>query len=61
MFGWFRRSWDGQLGPTARPFVLVYAYLLGECTDVVRLGRFVRPTLAHRIFVPIVSRKSAKG
>lgn len=46
----FRRSWGGQIGPNARPFVLAYAYLLGEFTAFERLGRFVRPTLAHRIF-----------
>ncbi|MEE4589600.1 MULTISPECIES: hypothetical protein [Streptomyces violaceusniger group] len=46
----FRRSWGGQIGPNARPFVIVYAYLLAEFTAFERLGRFMRPTLAHRVF-----------
>ncbi|MFF7756183.1 hypothetical protein ACFZCP_45035 [Streptomyces sp. NPDC007971] len=46
----FRRLWGGQIGPNTRPFVFVYAYLLGEFTAFERLGRFIRPALAHRIF-----------
>ncbi|WP_424534164.1 hypothetical protein ACOZ38_28095 [Sphaerisporangium viridialbum] len=46
----FRRLWGGQIGPNARPFVLVYAYLLGEFTAFDRLGRFQRLPLAHRVF-----------
>ncbi|MFD9502576.1 hypothetical protein [Streptomyces sp. NPDC060035] len=46
----FRRSWGGQISPNARPFVLVHAYLLGEFTVFDRLGRFMRPPLARRVF-----------
>jgi integrase len=46
----FRRSWPGQIGPNARPFVIAYAYLLGGFTAFDRLGRFQRPTLARRVF-----------
>jgi integrase len=46
----FRRSWGGQIGPNARPFVLVHAYLLGEFTAFDRVGRFMRPSLARRVF-----------
>ncbi|MFF4393498.1 tyrosine-type recombinase/integrase [Streptomyces sp. NPDC001552] len=46
----FRRSWGGQIGPNARPFVLAYAYLLGEFTAFDRLGGFQRPALASRVF-----------
>ncbi|UQI45860.1 tyrosine-type recombinase/integrase [Streptomyces sp. HU2014] len=46
----FRRSWGGQIGPNARPFVIVYAYLLGEFTAFDQLGRFQRLSLAHRVF-----------
>jgi hypothetical protein len=46
----FRRAWGGQIGPNARPFVIVFAYLLGEFTAFGRLGRFMRPSLAHRVF-----------
>ncbi|MET7298882.1 hypothetical protein [Embleya sp. NPDC005575] len=46
----FRRSWGGQIGPNARPFVLVHAYLLGDFTAFDRIGRFMRPSLARRVF-----------
>ncbi|MFD4655925.1 tyrosine-type recombinase/integrase [Kitasatospora sp. NPDC058444] len=46
----FRRTWGGQIGPNAQPFVIAYAYLLGEFTAFDRLGRFMRPTLARRVF-----------
>ncbi|WP_241672347.1 tyrosine-type recombinase/integrase [Streptomyces sp. IB2014 016-6] len=46
----FRRSWGGQIGPNARPFVITLAYLLGEFTAFDRLGRFQRPALASRVF-----------
>jgi integrase len=46
----FRALWPGQIGPNARPFVIAYAYLLGEFTAFDRLGRFQRRTLAYRIF-----------
>ncbi|GAA2662413.1 hypothetical protein [Streptomyces vastus] len=46
----FRRSWGGQIGPNARPFLIAYAYLLGDFTAFDRLGRFQRPSLAHRVF-----------
>ncbi|MCM2389721.1 hypothetical protein [Streptomyces albipurpureus] len=46
----FRRSWGGQIGPNARPFVIAYAYLLGGFTAFDRLGRFRRSSLAHRVF-----------
>ncbi|MGW3028483.1 tyrosine-type recombinase/integrase [Streptomyces sp. NPDC001221] len=46
----FRRSWGGQIGPNARPFVIAYGYLLGEFTAFDLLGRFMRPALARRVF-----------
>ncbi|MFI6358639.1 hypothetical protein ACIBJF_39925 [Streptomyces sp. NPDC050743] len=46
----FRRQWGGQIGPNARPFLIAYAYLLGEFTAFERLGRFMRPSLARRVF-----------
>jgi integrase len=46
----FRRFWGGQIGPNARPFLIAYAYLLGDFTAFDRLGRFQRPSLAHRVF-----------
>ncbi|WP_412566704.1 tyrosine-type recombinase/integrase [Streptomyces europaeiscabiei] len=46
----FRRRWGGQIGPNARPFVIAYAYLLGGFTAFEQVGRFQRPTLAHRVF-----------
>ncbi|MEE4543597.1 hypothetical protein V2S66_16650 [Streptomyces sp. V4-01] len=46
----FRRHWGGQIGPNARPFLIAYAYLLGEFTAFERLGRFMRPSLARRVF-----------
>ncbi|MFE9678307.1 hypothetical protein ACFYO5_30080 [Streptomyces sp. NPDC006259] len=46
----FRRSWGGQIGPNARPFVLALAFLLAEFTAFDRLGRFQRPALASRVF-----------
>ncbi len=48
-------SWGGQIGPNARPFVIVYAYLLGGFTAFEPVGRFQRPTLAHRVFGAISS------
>ncbi len=46
----FRSSWGGQIGPNARPFLIAYAYLLGKFTAFERLGRFMRPSLARRVF-----------
>ncbi|WP_328864788.1 tyrosine-type recombinase/integrase [Streptomyces sp. NBC_00304] len=46
----FRRNWGGQIGPNARPFLIAYADLLGEFTAFERLGRFMRPSLARRVF-----------
>jgi integrase len=46
----FRNRWPGQIGPNARPFLIAYAYLLGEFTAFELLGRFQRHTLAQRIF-----------
>ncbi|MFD5919597.1 hypothetical protein ACFVYP_22320 [Kitasatospora sp. NPDC058201] len=46
----FRRTWGGQIGPNARPFVIAYAHLIGEFTAFDRLGRFMRPSLARRVF-----------
>ncbi len=46
----FRRSWGGQIGPNARPFLIAYAYLLGEFTAFEQIGRFMRPGLARRVF-----------
>jgi hypothetical protein len=46
----FRRFWGGQIGPNARPFLIAYAYLLGDFTAFERIGRFQRQRLAHRIF-----------
>jgi hypothetical protein len=46
----FRRTWPGQIGPNARPYVLAYGYLLTGFTAFDRLGRFQRPSLARRVF-----------
>ncbi|WP_293988515.1 hypothetical protein [Streptomyces sp.] len=46
----FRRNWGGQIGPNARAFLIAYAYLLGEFTAFKQLGRFMRPSLARRVF-----------
>lgn len=46
----FRRHWGGQIGPNSRPFLIAYAYLLGGFTAFEQVGRFQRPTLAHRVF-----------
>jgi integrase len=45
-----RQSWPGQVGSSARPYVLVYAYLLGGFTAFDRVGRFHRRSLAWRVF-----------
>jgi hypothetical protein len=46
----FRRTWPGQIGPNARPYVLAYAYLLTGFTAFGRIGRFQRPGVARRVF-----------
>ncbi|MET8878782.1 tyrosine-type recombinase/integrase [Nocardia sp. NPDC004604] len=48
----FRRAWPGQIGPNARPFVIAYAYLLGDFVAFDRLGGFKRLALARRVFGP---------
>jgi hypothetical protein len=45
-----RQSWPGQVGPSARPYLLAYAYLLGRFTAFDRVGRFHRQSLASRVF-----------
>jgi hypothetical protein len=48
--GDLRQSWPGQVGSSARPYLLVYAYLLGGFTAFDRVGRFHRRSLAWRVF-----------
>ena len=48
--GQLRQSWPGQVGSSARPYLLVYAYLLGGFTSFDRVGRFHRRSLAWRVF-----------
>jgi hypothetical protein len=48
--GELRQSWPGQVGSSARPYLLVYAYLLGRFTAFDRVGRFHRRSLAWRVF-----------
>jgi integrase len=48
--GELRRSWPGQVGSSARPYLLAYAYLLGGFTAFDRVGRFHRQSLAWRVF-----------
>lgn len=48
--GELRQSWPGQVGSSARPYLLVYAYLLGGFTAFDRVGRFHRRSLAWRVF-----------
>jgi integrase len=45
-----RKCWPGQVGSSARPYLLVYAYLLGGFTAFDRVGRFHRLSLARRVF-----------
>jgi integrase len=45
-----RESWPGQVGSSARPYLLTYAYLLGGFTAFDRVGRFHRRSLAWRVF-----------
>lgn len=45
-----RERWPGQVGSGARPYLLVYAYLLGGFTAFDRIGRFHRLSLARRVF-----------
>src|SRR5207237_8801329 len=53
--GELRRSWPGQVGSSARPYLLAYACLLGGFTAFDRVGRFHRQSLAYRVFgkVPV--------
>jgi hypothetical protein len=44
-----RQSWPGQVGSSARPYLLAYAYLLGGFTAFDRVGRFHRQSLASRV------------
>ncbi len=46
----FRRPWDGWLDASVRIYVLAYGYLLAGFTDLHRIGRFLRPALAWRVF-----------
>jgi integrase len=48
--GELRQSWPGQVGSSARPYLLAYAYLLGGFTAFDRVGRFHRQSLASRVF-----------
>ena len=48
--GGLRQSWPGQVGSSARPYLLAYAYLLGGFTAFNRVGRFHRQSLASRVF-----------
>lgn len=48
--GELRQSWPGQVGSSARPYLLAYAYLLGGFTAFDRVGRFHRQSLAWRVF-----------
>ena len=48
--GELRQSWPGQVGSSARPYLLVYAYLLGGFAAFDRVGRFHRRSLAWRVF-----------
>lgn len=48
--GELRQSWPGQVGSSARPYLLVYAYLLSGFTALDRIGRFHRRSLAWRVF-----------
>jgi hypothetical protein len=40
----------GQIGSNARPYLLAYAYLIGEFTAFDTVGRFHRQSLAWRAF-----------
>lgn len=46
----FQRPWDGWLDSGVRPYVLAYGYLVAGFTDLHRIGRFLRPALAWRVF-----------
>jgi integrase len=48
--GMLRDSHPGQTGSNARPYVLAYAYLIGEFTAFDTIGRFYRQSLAWRAF-----------
>jgi integrase len=48
--GELQQSWPGQVGSSARPYLLAYAYLLGGFTAFDRVGRFHRRSLACRVF-----------
>ena len=43
-----RQSCPGQVGSSARPYLLAYAYLLGGFTAFDHVGRFHRQSLAWR-------------
>jgi hypothetical protein len=45
-----RDSWPGQVGSSARPYLLVYAYLVTGFTAFDRVGRFHCRSLAWRVF-----------
>jgi integrase len=45
-----RHSYRGQMGGYARPYLLAYAYLIGEFTAFDKIGRFHRLSLAWRAF-----------
>jgi integrase len=46
----FLQPWDGWLDSGVRPYVLAYGYLLAGFTGLHRIGRFLRPALAWRVF-----------
>ena len=48
--GELQQSWPGQAGSSARPYLLVYACLLGGFAAFDRVGRFHRRSLAWRVF-----------
>src|SRR5215472_7234719 len=45
-----REHWPGQVGSSARPYLLIYAYLLGGFTAFDRVGCFHRRSFAWRVF-----------
>jgi len=45
-----RQRHPGQVGPSARPYLIAYACLIGGFTAFDMIGRFHRPSLAWRIF-----------
>jgi hypothetical protein len=56
-----RERWPGQIGPISRPFLLVYAYLLGGFTAFDRVGCFHRPSLGLPLVDPTRCRSRTSG